>query len=137
MAYEIRFNFRQHYSHSPLGIEIPVVLEAGGRKDRTLAKVDTGASFCIFKREHGEALGLDLTTGVPEQVHVATGDSFLTYGHTVSLHALGCALDVIIYFADDIRVRRNVLGRRGWLDVIRLGIIDYDRVLYASRYNEV
>jgi hypothetical protein len=28
----------------------------------------------------------------------------------------------------------NVLGRIGWLDRVRLGLIDYDRAVYVSGY---
>jgi len=32
-------------------------------------------------------------------------------------------------------IRKNHLGRNGWLDRLRLGIIDYDRELYLAPYN--
>ena len=31
---------------------------------------------------------------------------------------------------------RNILGRRGWIDVLRLGIVDYEGALYVSRYDD-
>jgi hypothetical protein len=30
---------------------------------------------------------------------------------------------------------RNFLGRSGWLDRLRIGIIDYDHLLYLSTYD--
>jgi hypothetical protein len=33
-------------------------------------------------------------------------------------------------------MKRNVLGRRGWLDRVRLGIVDYESALYLSALHE-
>ena len=33
-------------------------------------------------------------------------------------------------------LRRNLLGRRGWLQLLRLGIVDYGNELYLSRYDD-
>jgi len=37
--------------------------------------------------------------------------------------------------ASDREIRKNLLGRNGWLDRLRLGIIHYDRELYLAPYN--
>ena len=134
MMYSLGFDVRHQYDEHIYGLQIPVVLEVAGQRSKTLANVDTGASFCIFKLEHAHALGLTIESGFREDIGTANGGSFTTYGHTVSLSALGFVFDVIVYFAADVGLRRNVLGRRGWIDVLRLGIVDYERRLYASRY---
>lgn len=135
MQHSLSFDVLRQYDDHVYGVRIPVVLEIAGQRDKTLANVDTGASFCIFKREHAEALGLAIESGVREEIGTANGGSFTTYGHTVSLSALGFVFDVIVYFAAEAGLRRNVLGRRGWIDVLRLGIVDYERRLYASQYD--
>ena len=99
------------------------------------ASVDTDASFCIFERGFGEALGLTIEDGEPVRVSAATG-VFDVFGHTVTLETLGYSFDTIVYFAVHEGFARNVLGRRGWLDMVRLGIIDYEGKLYVSRYDE-
>jgi len=38
------------------------------------------------------------------------------------------------FFPADEEIRRNVLGRFGWLDRVVLGLVDYDGKLYLSRY---
>lgn len=98
MVYTLTFSELYEYDLSATGITIPVVLKLGQQNDRTIAKLDTGASFCIFKREHGEALGLDIESGVREVIGTAT-EPFLAYGHNISLSALGFEIDVTVYFA--------------------------------------
>jgi len=40
----------------------------------------------------------------------------------------------IVCFAQDSGFNRNFLGRSGWLDRLRIAIIDYDRMLLLSAY---
>lgn len=61
--------------------------------------------------------------------------SFDAYGHTLTLETLGYSFDVMVYFASDESFTRNVLGRRGWLDQVRLGVVEYEGQLYPSRYD--
>ena len=49
---------------------------------------------------------------------------------------LGSSFDVTVYFAAHESFTRNVLGRRGCLDQVRLGIVEYESKLYLSRYGE-
>ncbi|MFQ5741514.1 MAG: hypothetical protein ACE5JX_21160 [Acidobacteriota bacterium] len=66
----------------------------------------------------------------------ATG-SFNTYGHMVTLSALGLDLETMAYFPTNRDFPRNVLGREGWLRQTRLGIVDYDGLMYVSDYNDL
>lgn len=131
-------SFRQVYSygHQKIGIEIPVRLDFGGRFVEFKAKVDTGASYCIFARVFGETLGLHIESGVPEEISTVMG-SFRVYGHQVSLSTLGISLDTTVYFAENPQFVRNVLGRQGWMDRLRLGVVDYEGKLYLSGYDDL
>lgn len=100
------------------------------------AKLDTGASCCIFRRDYGEALGLNIESGVLQPIALADGHVFETYGHDVTISALGFELEVMAYFASDFNFKRDVLGRRGWIGQLRLGLVDYDGQLYIGRYDE-
>jgi hypothetical protein len=40
------------------------------------------------------------------------------------------------FFFADAEIEKNVLGRHGWLDRVRIGIVDHDQVLYAPGYDE-
>ena len=108
-------------------------LSVGERRVRVPnAKLDTGASFCIFRQGLGESLGLDVEAGHQERIGTATGQ-FLAYGHEVLLSALGFEFHVLVYFAN---IDRNVLGQRGWLEQVRIGLIHHDNDLFVSAYND-
>ncbi|MEW6213494.1 MAG: hypothetical protein AB1631_34685, partial [Acidobacteriota bacterium] len=98
------------------------------------AKIDSGASYCIFERRHGKALGLNIESGLLQPISTAT-DRFITYGHEITLSVAGFEFDSIVYFAADDAIKRNVLGRHGWLDRVVLGLIDYEGKLLLSQYN--
>ena len=132
----LNFQTLHLYDVTSSGITIPVELSLG-RERVTIAnaKLDTGASFCIFQREYGDILGLDVEQGLEQRIATPTG-AFMAYGHEVSLNTLGHEFLVTAYFAPFHGFVRNVLGRHGWLDKVRLGIVDYDGKLYISAYDE-
>ena len=92
----------------------------GSKHRRFPARLDTGAALCVFERGYAETLGLAVETGTPLRFSTAIG-SFDAYGHMVTLETLGYSFDVTVYFAAEESFTRNVLGRRGWLDRVRLG----------------
>jgi hypothetical protein len=56
------------------------------------------------------------------------------FGHNVTLQTGDIAFQSFVYFAKYPNLPRNLLGRRGWLRNLRLGLIDYDNLLYLSAY---
>lgn len=113
---------------------MPVEL-ATDRSIRLAAYVDTGAAECIFEREYGEALGVELRSGMLKRFSTASGGMLTAYGHNVRLSTLGHSVDTLVFFADDAQLRRNVLGRHGWLNRLRIGIVHYDSKLYVNEYD--
>ena len=98
-------------------------------------KVDTGSSLCIFERKYGEELGLTIEQGLFQRVGTATS-IFDTFGFRLTLQIEDIEFDSLVYFAEDENIRRNVLGRRGWLELVRIGLVDYEGKLYLSRYSD-
>lgn len=43
----------------------------------------------------------------------------------------------MVFFFADAEIAKNVLGRRGWLDRVRIGIVDHDQLPYLANYDEV
>jgi hypothetical protein len=127
--------FDSLYDYGTEAIIVPIELRLADKIVRTDAYVDTGATFCVFKRELAMALEIDVETGTPLSLSTVTG-SFNAYGHMLTLGTLEYSFDVTVYFAAHESFARNVLGRRGWLDQVQLGIIDYESKLFLSRYNE-
>jgi hypothetical protein len=132
-----RLSFKRHYAYdlSLSGITVPVTLRWGGCETELKAKVDSGSTACIFSRNYGEDLGLDIERGRPQRFDTVTG-SFLTYGHEVTLSVLEIEYVTMVYFAADPAYLRNVLGRQGWFDRSRLGLVDYEGKLFLSDYND-
>ena len=133
MVYDLTFDTLVNYDAGIPGISIDVELSAGDSSIHVLAKVDTGSDRCIFSRECGERLGFEIESGELQGFSTATG-SFITYGHPVTLISAEFSFDSTVYFANDEDFDRNVLGRFGWLDRMRIGINDYEGKLYLSRY---
>ncbi len=131
----LAFQFKHDYSLAREGIEVPINLKYGGRDVRLVAKVDTGAAFPIFPREYAEQLGIDVESGRRETVRTTTG-RFEVYGHAVSMSCFDWEFETTVYFAASPDFPRNVVGRSGWLQHFRLGIIDHDAILLLSRYDD-
>jgi hypothetical protein len=127
--------FASAYDYGTEAIIVPVELRLAAKTVRADAYLDTGATFCVFKRELASALGIDVETGTPLHLSTVTG-SFDAYGHMLTLKTLDYSFDVTVYFAGHESFTRNVLGRRGWLDQVRLGIVEYESKFYLSRYDE-
>ena len=132
MPVSLNFDASHHYA-SAEGIEVPIELRAGDRRIELFARVDTGAAHCIFERRYAEELGLDLESGRPQRFRTMAG-SFVTYEHEVTLHTLGVEFPAVVFFAHDPAFSKSFVGRSGWLDRLRIGIIDYDRMLFVSPY---
>src|SRR2546422_4676506 len=76
---------------------------------------------------NAEALGLDVESGRPQRFRTMAG-SFVAYEHEVTLHTLGIEFSAVVFFAHDPAFNRSLVGRFGWLDRLRIAIIDYDRM---------
>lgn len=135
MSHELTFQLAHQYNSLRQGIEIEVILKFGDEVITAEAKVDPGAEVCLFRREQGEMLGLEIENGHKILLDSLAG-SLVAYGHTVTLHTLGFEFDSMIYFAADYGLRRNLLGREGWLQKVRLAIVDYETTLYLSPYHK-
>lgn len=61
--------------------------------------------------------------------------AFEEFGHMVEPEVLGIRLESMAYFFRDPGIRRNLLGRSGWLDRVKLGIVGYDSTVYIAPYD--
>ncbi len=111
-----------------------VTLRSGAAAVDILAQVDTGASNCLFRREHGEVLKLQIEDGDPRTFSTAIGP-VETFGHLVSIKVLDIEFESIVYFFADERINKNLLGRVGGLDRVRFGLVDHDQELYLAPYD--
>ncbi|CAN5159180.1 hypothetical protein BH20ACI1_BH20ACI1_19510 [soil metagenome] len=133
MAETIEFEKTYLYSMFDTGITVSVNLRYADKDVEFDAKIDTGSTFCVFQKLHGELLGLEIEKGIPADIGTATG-SFRAFGHELTLTVLGIETVSTVYFAESEFFDRNVLGRIGWLDRVKLGLIDREGKLFLSEY---
>ena len=133
--YQLEFTAAHSYGSEREGISVPVLLKSGTNSVRLAASIDTGSTFCLFRNELAEALGLDLANAASKRFHTATG-SFEAFGRDVEITILGMTTFSTVYFFADTSINKNVLGRVGWLDRFRVGLVDHDRALYLASFND-
>jgi hypothetical protein len=134
--YQLSFSERIGYENSP-DITIPIALYTDVSLSVPIAaKLDCGSTLCVFQRKFGEMLGLDVESGIPERIGTATG-SFPAYGHDVTSTTCGLEWQAVVYFAESYAFYLNVVGRIGFLDHLRIALIDHDQEFYLNHYDEV
>lgn len=136
MAFTLPFSQQLYYEDSLEGIKLDATLRYGEEVVTCSAKVDTGAQVCLFEREIGEGLGIDIESGHRIRLRTLTG-TLTAFGHELTLQTAGLTFYTVVYFPSTYNLQRNLLGRHGWLRLIRLGVIDYDNMLYLGQYNDV
>ncbi len=130
---KLEFETLYEYDTLKSGITVLVKIYFGNEYRELNAKIDTGAENCIFERKHGERLGVEVETG-EEQIFSTANSHFITYKHELKLSVLGIETVSNVYFAKEESFTRNVLGRSGWLDRVKFGLIDYEGKLFLSEY---
>ena len=126
----------QIFYDQALDISFPIFLSDDSQNFiPVIAKLDTGSTFWVFQRQYAEALGLQVDHGTPQRMRTATG-SFLTYGHELVLSIEGMEWQATVYFAEDRYFPVNVVGCIGFLDHLRIGLVDYEQTFYLSPYDD-
>lgn len=133
MPFELTFSDSISSPDSEGGILLYVVLSRAGLRATAGAVVDSGDSVCLFSREIGVSLGLDVEAGIPKRLD-SLGGPIDSFGHEVTLETAGLSFQSIVYFAKYSNLPRNILGRQGWLRNLKLGLVDYENMLYLSKY---
>lgn len=133
MMHRLDFEKLVEYDVGQSGISLDVNLKLTRESVSVKTKVDTGSTNCVFARNVGEELGLEIEAGELVRIGAATG-AFTTYRHDVVLEVLGYEFNARVCFAENEHFSRNVLGRFGFLDRIVLGLVDYEGKLYLNRY---
>lgn len=131
----LEFDLTYEYSLYKVGISIDATLQNGDLSVDLDARIDTGSTYCIFERHYGERLEINIEKGIPINIGTATG-SFPAYGHELTLSVLGIETVSTVYFAESDSFDRNVLGRIGWLDRVKLGLIEQENKLFLSEYQK-
>ena len=130
--------FRHTYSypdgHLQPGITIPLKLRVNERAVSLIAKIDTGADFCLFDHHLAERLGLAVESGRKRSFQTMAG-RFEAYEHRIVIETFDIGIESYVYFAADPQSRRNLLGRTGWLEHFRLAVSHHECELFLSAYD--
>lgn len=132
MAFQLSFESQHKYATREGNLNVRTILSTGAQQVHCVAAIDT---VCLFQRELAEALSLDLEAGPFIQLSTLTG-TLRAYGHEVTLQTFDVVLQATVYFAATHGLERNLLGRIGWLQQVKLGIVDHDELIYLSHYDD-
>ncbi len=135
MSFQIDFSKRVNYKSLETGVTIEAILRYGNLETNCDAKIDTGSEVCLFGRDFADILEIDVESGYREKFSTLGGGVF-AYAHEIELETLGLRFQSHVYFAENYEVKRNLLGRSGWLQLVTLGLNDYKSVLYLSPNEE-
>ncbi|HKS40310.1 MAG TPA: hypothetical protein VJX74_06815 [Blastocatellia bacterium] len=131
--FSLDYSHRHSYANN-IAIEVPIILISDyNAKVAFSAKLDTGSTYCIFESKYADWLGLHLASGILTRITTATG-YFYCYGHELTLSVFGLEWQAIVYFAEPEAFSLNVVGRVGFLDRLRVGIVDYEQLVYLGLY---
>ena len=131
MSFIIEFEKKKSYDSLKTGITIDVILRSGNLEQPCPAKIDTGSEVCLFSRISADVLEIDLESGYREVFSTLAGD-LIAFQHEIEFETLGLQFQTRVYFAESYAVHRNLLGRRGFLQLVTLGLNDYDCELYLN-----
>jgi hypothetical protein len=133
VTHHLQFTRIHSYASGRGNVTVPVVLRSDANRVHLVASIDTGASFCLFESAYAAELGFDLTSGMPMRFRTANS-TFDAYGHDLEINVLGVVTYSMVYFFAEPSIVKNVLGRGGWLDRVRLGLVDHDSEIYLAPY---
>jgi hypothetical protein len=130
LFFDERHSYREDFTQA---IVVPVGLSANGIYADVAAKLDTGAEYCLFDRKWADWLDIDVESG-PRRGFRGLAGSFYAFEHEIAMKCFGTEFSSIVYFTGEIGVARDLLGRNGWLDRLRIAVVHYDREIYLSPY---
>jgi hypothetical protein len=129
----LEFDGDFEYKEISAGILVPIRLIHGDYSVELSARLDTGAADCLFDRSYADILGLS-GSGIEREYRTVTG-SFKAFGHEVTIETLGLEWSALVFFHAMGNPAHAFVGRRGWLDRIRLGIVHYEQRLFVGPYS--
>jgi hypothetical protein len=134
-SWPLTFSDRFDYSRFN-SIRFPLTLSTAVDNEILIRpQLDTGSTFCIFQRPYADLLGLETERGTEQRIRTATG-SFTAFGHEIMMAVGQLEWHAVVYFAAHEDFQINVVGRLGFLDRLRVGLVDYEQLLYLGAYEE-
>jgi hypothetical protein len=129
IEYDVAFPYLSIHGQLLPGMKVRLEFDSGATA-AVAAVIDTGAEMSVFDGEIATSLGIDPTKGFARALRLSgvAGQTGLTvYLHPIALY-IGTPLRFVrlslqVGFADPgVPLAFNVLGRRGFMDHVRLGL---------------
>jgi hypothetical protein len=123
MAHDLSFSLLLKIAPDETGLVVPVSLLVGEEELALDAYLDTGAKYCVFPRWVGTSLGLEVEAGA--EIHLSTGGGLVpAYLHYLTLRVSSLYFEAVpVCFIKFEGFPRCLLGRGGWLQKVRLGLV--------------
>jgi hypothetical protein len=136
MQHQLSFSSLLNINQDQAGLLVPITLSTTDRDIKIEAFLDTGAKYSVLPRWVGEELGLDIEAGIQTDLMTGAGP-MPTYLHYLTLTVGDLAFDdAPICVSKFPEFSRCLLGRGGWIQSVRLGLVAYDDHPFLSLYNE-
>lgn len=135
MSFQIEFEKKHIFESLKSGISVNVVLYNGNRERLSAAKIDTGSEVCLFARSIADFLEIETEKGFRQNFSTLSG-GIVAYAHQLEIETLDIRFQSYIYFAESYEIKRNLLGRQGFLQLVKFGLDDYKSELYLSPNHE-
>jgi len=114
----MKFSYKR-YGQEILRPVIEIKLKLGSQTLRYEVLVDSGADFCIFNSEAGEALGINVMKGKPRQVFGVGGKASLYYLHKIKIEVGGWEHEIEAGFMPDVAgkiIQYGLVGQKGFFE---------------------
>ena len=98
---------------------VPIKLKNKNQEIGYDVLVDSGADFCIFDAEMGEAVGIDIKKGKPREVFGVGGKASLYYLHKVVIEIGGWGYEIEAGFMSNVSghvMRYGLVGQKGFFE---------------------
>ncbi len=95
---------------------VEVTLIKGDRFIRTLAYIDTGATYSVFHADFAEVLGINIYSGERKDITVGDGGMIPLYIFKLPLAIDMLKINALIGFSDRLGTGINIIGRESVLD---------------------
>lgn len=108
---------------------IPVEVKYNGNSIKYLALIDSGADFCIFHAQIGEAVGIDIKKGKMLEFYGIVGDKKEAFFHNISISVGGIEKECYCGFSyefDETKMPYGVLGQKGFFNLFKV-LMDYEK----------
>ena len=108
---------------------IPIEVKYDKNVVKYLALINSGADFCIFHAEIGEAIGIDIKKGKLLEFYGVIGEKKEAFFHNISIVIGGWEKECYCGFSyefDKTKMPYGILGQKGFFNLFKVSM-DYEK----------